>query len=53
MKTIECDSETGITLALIEGIIAQSRVLKTRDLSSDDVREALQDLEESIGLKLE
>lgn len=40
----DCRSEVGITVGLIDGMIAIARVLKQRDLSSPEVRQALKDL---------
>lgn len=40
----ECASKIGIAVALIEGIIATSRILWMMDLSSLEVQEALKDL---------
>lgn len=47
METIECSSETGITIDLIEGMIAQLRVLSKRELTSQVVKEALMDLKQN------
>jgi hypothetical protein len=46
----EGNSETGITLGLIEGMIASTRVLAGRDLSSAEVNEALNDLRGALNL---
>jgi len=40
----DCREENGITIGLIDGIIAQIRVLRERDISPREVREALRDL---------
>ena len=40
----DCRSDVGITVGLIDGIIAICRVLAQRDLQPDEVREALLDL---------
>lgn len=40
----DCRTEEGITVGLIDSIIAIARLLRTRDLSSDAVKEALFDL---------
>lgn len=53
MVVIECDSNEGITIGLIDGIIAQVRVLQDRDLSSTEVKEALKDMKYCILDKLE
>lgn len=47
MSITECDSEDGITIGLIDGIIATCRVLVKRDLSSEQVRNALADLKDT------
>lgn len=39
-----CRSETGVTVSLIDGIIAICRVLNKRDLSAIEVHEAIKDL---------
>ena len=40
----DCRSPEGITIGLIDGIIAMARVLRHRDGSSEEVQEALKDL---------
>lgn len=40
----DCRSETGITVSLIDAIIAIARILAHRDLRSIEIGEALQDL---------
>lgn len=40
----DCRSDVGITVGLIDGIIAMARVLRTKDQSSAEVQEALNDL---------
>lgn len=40
----DCRDEIGVTVALIDAIIVQCRMLRGRDLSSQEVREALVDL---------
>ena len=40
-----CRSEVGITVGLIDSLIAIARVLAKRDMSSEEVREALKDLQ--------
>lgn len=40
----DCRSDVGITVSLVDGLIAISRVLTTRDLSAREVQEALADL---------
>jgi len=39
-----CRSEEGITVGLVDAIIAINRILSTRDMSSKDVQDALADL---------
>lgn len=48
----ECGSIVGITVALIEGIIATLRIIWMMDLSSKEVQESLKDLEDSYELKM-
>lgn len=40
----DCRTEEGVTVGLIDSIIAVARILKDRDLSSTAVKEALRDL---------
>lgn len=40
----DCRSDVGVTVGLIDGIIAMARVLRTKDQSSEEVQEALKDL---------
>lgn len=42
--TTNCREEEGITVGMVDGLIAQIRILRERDLNSDAVREALLDL---------
>jgi len=39
-----CREEIGITVGMIDGLIAQLRVLRDRDMDSKEVREVLKDL---------
>jgi hypothetical protein len=48
----ECNSKVGITVALIEGIIATSQIVWMMDLSSKEVQEALKDLKENYELNM-
>jgi len=50
----DCRSETGITVGLIDGIIAIARVLSKRDHSSPEVIQALKDLrtDEDVALAI-
>lgn len=41
----DCRSESGITIGLIDGMIAIARVLSKRDLANPAVGEALKDLQ--------
>ena len=43
---LDCRSPEGVTVGLIDGIIAAARVLRGRDLEHPAVREALADLAE-------
>lgn len=47
----DCRSEDGITVGLIDGIIAIMRVLVHRDMDAECVREALKDLREDEDVK--
>ena len=44
ITSTDCRSKEGVTVGLIDGIIAMARVLKTMDQSSPEVQEALKDL---------
>lgn len=43
--TTDCREPIGITVGLIDGLIAIARVLRHRDLSPIEVQEALRDLQ--------
>lgn len=47
----DCRDETGITVGLIDAIITLARLLKDRDLSAVEVREALADLQTDEDVK--
>lgn len=47
----DCRSEVGITVGLIDSIIFISRILRHRDLSNEEVIEALKDLSNDSDLK--
>lgn len=47
----DCRSETGVTVGLIDGLIATLRVLKNRNLNPEDVKQALLDLGSDEDLK--
>jgi hypothetical protein len=49
-KTIDCRSDEGVTIGLIDTLITVSRVLSDRDFSSIAVKEALKDLAEDKDL---
>lgn len=53
-EVTDCRSETGITVGLLDGIIAVARVAACRDLTAPAVREALKDLaaDEDVGALL-
>jgi len=40
----DCRSEIGITVGLIDALISILRVLSPRDLTADEIKEALKDL---------
>lgn len=42
--TVDCRSEEGITVGLVDAIISIARVLSKRDYQPECVREALEDL---------
>lgn len=44
-SSTDCRSEEGITVGLIDGMIAIARVIKERDLESPAIQEALKDLQ--------
>lgn len=41
---IDCRSETGITIGLIDAIISVARILARRDMNDPDIVEALKDI---------
>ncbi|TCU34122.1 hypothetical protein [Rhizobium azibense] len=43
-EPIDCRSDIGITMGMIDGIIASARVLSQRDLSHQAIQEALKDI---------
>ena len=47
----ECRSETGITVGLVDALISILRVLSPRDLTEQEVTEALKDLKEDPDFK--
>lgn len=51
-KLIECSSEEGITIGLIDTIINSFKLLQYRDLEDADVREAIKDLHSSKELRV-
>jgi hypothetical protein len=48
---MSCKTPDGITVGLIDGMIAIARVLKQRDLTSPGVQEALTDLAQDDDIK--
>lgn len=44
MDTIDCRSEVGITIGIIDSIITSCYLLRDRDLSHKEVQEAIKDL---------
>lgn len=44
-RTIDCRSEAGVTIGLIDSMITSARVIAGRDLSDPDVIEALKDIQ--------
>jgi len=51
-QPIDCRSEVGVTVGLVDGVIAICRVLASRDLSAPEVREALKDLRADEDLNI-
>lgn len=49
---LDCRSETGITVGLIDAIISILRVLSVRDFYPKEVQEALMDLKNDEDLAL-
>lgn len=47
----DCRDEVGITVSLIDAIIAQCRILKSRDLTPVEVQEAIKDLKNDEDLR--
>ena len=47
----DCRDEVGITVSLIDAIIAQCRILRNRDLSAQPVQEAIKDLKADEDLR--
>jgi DNA-binding CsgD family transcriptional regulator len=50
-EPLDCRSETGITVGLVDSLITMCRVLALRDLSAPEVREALKDLKQDEDLR--
>lgn len=51
VNVIDCRSELGITVGLVDALISICRVLAKRDLSPRDVQEALRDMATDDDLK--
>lgn len=49
-EPIDCRSELGVTIGLIDGLISICRVLARRDLTDPEVTEALADLRQDEDL---
>ena len=47
----DCRTQEGITIGLIDSIITISRVLKSRDFNTYEIKEALKDLRVDEDLK--
>jgi len=47
----DCREEEGTTVGLIDSIIYIARILKTKDLTTNEVLEALKDLRQDEDLK--
>lgn len=48
---IDCRSEEGITVGLLDAIISIARIVSRRDLSSSNILEALKDLRSDEDVK--
>lgn len=51
MTTIDCRSEEGITIGLIDTIITAAHALQGRDLAHPEVTEAIRDLQSDAELR--
>ena len=49
-QTIDCRSEEGITIGLIDAIISISRILSKRNLETEQIKQALADLKSDEDL---
>jgi hypothetical protein len=50
-ETIDCRSEAGVTMGLIDAMISIARIAAKRDLKNPAVQEALKDLAEDEDIK--
>ena len=50
-RAIDCRSPEGVTVGLIDGIIAAARVVRSRDLTHPAVVEALRDIAEDEDVR--
>lgn len=48
---VDCASDEGITIGLIDGMIAMARIVASRDWSHPAVREALADFKQDATLR--
>jgi len=46
-----CRTETGITVGLIDGMIAQIRILRKRELTAKEIKEVFADLADDEDFK--
>lgn len=49
--TTDCRDEVGITVSLVDALIAIARVLAKRDLGAREVQEALEDLRQDEDIR--
>lgn len=50
-EVIDCRSEEGVTIGLIDAIITQARILRRRQFDAYHIREALKDLRSDEDLQ--
>jgi hypothetical protein len=51
-NSTDCRTDIGVTVGLIDGIIAMCRILANSDLASYEVQEALKDLRSDEDIEL-
>lgn len=50
-EVVDCSSDAGITIGLIDGMIAMARIVASRDWSHHAVREALADFKQDATMR--